>query len=155
MKNLHAAIACALRNGCVETEFSGRFALPEKYTLDAGDEIFVPTDFIPLAQPMCDERGDGRYFTFIYTSVRDKEGNELPFRLYPGLFNRTVRDTEGKFHRTGGNLIYHLCKFDDTKAAMDSLRGRTIKVTDCLEVGTIRPSDGFHQVKRVYSFDLV
>lgn len=156
MNKLNIAINNALRNGCIKSNFAGPAPqLPEKFALDAGDTIFVPKDFVPLVQTVFSDDERERAIPFLYTIVRDKDGQELPFRLYPSIFTRTVRGTDGRFHRAGGNLVEKLCQFGTLKEAMEFLAGRAITVTATEEVETIRPFDGLHQVKRVHCFDLV
>lgn len=121
----------------------------EKLTLEEGDRFEVPEDFEVLATSF----QDGGIAPFIYVEVHDACDTVAPFRLYPTIFFRSVRDLDGRRISTKGTVPDVLKYLRDYRNVMDFLRGKRIVVTGVHCVETRQPQTGRVISRRVYDFD--
>lgn len=107
----------------------------DNYDLEIGDEFTIPETFEVLSGKIGDQ-------TVEYIEVKLTNGKTKP--LYPSVFTkfRTVYNEDGtstgKRKWTKGSAADLFRKQEDTYKGMESLKGKTLRVTDIEYVPTLR-----------------
>lgn len=128
--------------------------------LEEGDVISIPTDYEILNVIIDATNPEAKPVPFIMVEVvNEVKGTEKNMRFFPNQLAKIVFpvDEEGKRMpkvKTTGTAAKHYSTFQDADTAMESLKGKKIKVVKDSVYRTERYSDKAIVNTHVYQYDL-
>lgn len=138
MGNLNVELARAQKQGAEKMEkFSGAVRQVENVGLNKGDTFVIPKTYDVYRRKF-----GNNYAEFIMVKFNNNENDYRPF--YPSTFtkSRTIynedKTSTGQRIHTDGTAAKHFQDFGDVQAAMDSIKGKKIVVSDIRQVRTMR-----------------
>lgn len=163
--SLAEAIAKELTVQGVSKNEAGKFNMPVRNMdlndpLEEGDVISIPTDYEILNVIIDATNPEAKPVPFIMVEVvNEVKGTEKNMRFFPNQLAKIVFpvDEEGKRMpkvKTTGTAAKHYATFQDADTAMESLKGKKIKVVKDSVYRTERYSDKAIVNTHVYQYDL-
>lgn len=162
---LAVAIENEVNNGSVIAE-GGKFNKAVR-SMDAGDPLMegdtiaIPEDYTVLTTIIGKDRdGNDNIVPYIMVTVTSADDKEKAMRFFPNQLAKIVFpvDEDGKRLpkvKTTGTAAKHFAGFQEVDEAMESLKGKSIKVVKDDTYRTSRLSDGAIVNTHIYQYDLV